>query len=473
MDNRAQAPLPLSQGLAYSLPVMVTVFLLYPVQILLAGMYAKYFGLELTTIATIVLAARFFDAVSDPLVGYFSDRSRVKTGSRKPWVVVGCLFLVLSSYYLLVPPKDVSALYFLVWYFAFYLSWTLVDIPHYAWGGEIANSSAEKARIYSLRTMFAFIGSLLFSLIPMLPVFEGAGFTPDTLRWSVIVCGLVIVPMLWISVSVAPNGKKIDQTHPAIFKLIVQSVVGNKPLRLLLTAYSFVGLSFGMWIALIYIFVDSYMGFGKQLPLIFVLSTSAGLVAVALVIRLTGVLENKSICSLAALISVVSMFGLSFLSPGENSFLILTVLSCLFYFGNSIFNIMFPAMLSEIVDYGTWKFGADRGAMYFSVYFFLVKTTVGLGSAFGLWLVAWFGFDATATSHGESEVTGLFLAIAYLPALALCVTLALVLITPLSERRHRAISKRLALRFLNEKTPLAGVNETMPRNIDTDLRGVK
>ena len=46
-----------------------------PTQIL-AGVYAKYYELSLVELASVSLLARLFDAVTDPLVGYWSDRVR-------------------------------------------------------------------------------------------------------------------------------------------------------------------------------------------------------------------------------------------------------------------------------------------------------------------------------------------------------------------------------------------------------------
>ena len=70
---------------AYALPVITMLWLHAPL-VIIQGIYAKYYGLSLTTIAAIVLLGRFFDAVTDPLIGYYSDRYRRRTGTRKPFV---------------------------------------------------------------------------------------------------------------------------------------------------------------------------------------------------------------------------------------------------------------------------------------------------------------------------------------------------------------------------------------------------
>ena len=190
----APSPLParslnLTHHLSYVAPIMMLTFLWGPIGIL-QGIYAKYFGVALTTIATVLLVSRLFDAVTDPLIGYWSDRYQERKGSRKPFILLGGLFFVNSSYFLYVPidPSDidssteVSGLYFLVWFLLFYLSWTFLEVPHIAWAAELATESKERNKIYSLRSMATLLGILCFYLVPFLPFFPTREFTPHTLQ---------------------------------------------------------------------------------------------------------------------------------------------------------------------------------------------------------------------------------------------------------------------------------------------------
>ena len=79
--------------IAFAIPLIGSTLLLSPVIAVLGGIYAKYYGLSLTSIAGVILAAKLFDAVTDPLIGYYSDRWRLKIGSRKPLILVGVLLV--------------------------------------------------------------------------------------------------------------------------------------------------------------------------------------------------------------------------------------------------------------------------------------------------------------------------------------------------------------------------------------------
>ena len=133
-----------TKALAYAMPHIGITLLTIPVAMVLGGIYAKYSGLSLTAIGTVMLVARLFDAVTDPLIGYCSDRKRVQTGTRKPFIVLGALALAPCSYFLFVPHEGVSIAYFTFWYLAFYLALTIFWIPYMAWANEKRTKKAKK-----------------------------------------------------------------------------------------------------------------------------------------------------------------------------------------------------------------------------------------------------------------------------------------------------------------------------------------
>ena len=97
--RKMEQPVSLRQQQAYALPTIATTFLFSPI-LILQGVYVKYFGVGLETMASVVFIARLFDAVSDPVIGYCSDRYYARTNSRKPFVVVGALLMTVCAYFL-------------------------------------------------------------------------------------------------------------------------------------------------------------------------------------------------------------------------------------------------------------------------------------------------------------------------------------------------------------------------------------
>ena len=194
---------------------------------IIPGIYAKYYGLSLITIASVVFFGRVFDAVTDPLIGFCSDRYRRQTGTRKPFVLVGGLLMIVSGYFLYVP-LSTSVVYFSGCLFAFYFSYTLFDIPHNAWASELAPTSTAKSTIYSFRSVAVYIGSALFYVIPLLPFFETRDITPQTLQVSIMTSGFFMLIFLIVCMRYASDGKLPITSSNLVQKITFNMLVVNK-----------------------------------------------------------------------------------------------------------------------------------------------------------------------------------------------------------------------------------------------------
>jgi GPH family glycoside/pentoside/hexuronide:cation symporter len=109
-------------------------------------------------------------------------------------------------------------------------------------------------------------------------------------------------------------------------------------------------------------------------------------------------------------------------------------------------NILIPSALSDIVDYGTWKFGVNRGASYFAAYTFAQKLVNATGAALALIIAGRFGFEPGAAAHNERGVAGLHLSIVWIPAGLMLVSLAVVSLIRFNARHHELIRRRLEAR---------------------------
>ena len=451
--------------MSYALPVLSISFLYGPI-VLLQGIYAKYFGLGLTTIATILLISRLFDAVTDPLIGLCADRYNARRGNRKPFILGGGLLFIVASWFLYVPfdfsvleeATTVSGGYFLGWFLVFFLAYTLFEIPHLAWGSELAADSREKSKIYAVRNFFLFLGSLLFYAMPLLPVFETNEFTPETLKWSVLAAGALMLPLLYTCIKNVPSSQRQSVTHRSDdtsqvqsrklpLKLTLLSIVANKPFLILTAAHICTGFGAGMSFTLLFIFVDAYLGLGSQFAWAYVISFGISMISLKLWYQLASSRGKQVVWCLGMALTVIGMIGLGILSPEHTSWLPLLFCMTLIYSGFAAFGIMVPSLMSDIIDYSTWKFGADRAATYFSFYTFINKTVGALGGALGLAIAGWTGFDSTSASHSDTAIVGLRLGVAWIPAFMVLLSIAFISHIPITARRHAVIRRRLDARL--------------------------
>lgn len=438
---------------AYTAPSIILAFLFSPMGVL-QGIYAKYFGVTLTTIAIVLLISRLFDAVTDPLIGYWSDHCYAKSGSRKSFVIGGGLLFGISSYFLYVPvdphqlndATTVSTSYFLGWLLIFYLAWTLVEIPHLAWGAVLAPSAKEKNKLFSFRALATYLGFLLFFLVPFLPVFPDNNFTPQTLQWAAVAAGVILIPVLYLCVKFTPDGKKIPRQRyeEERFWELRNEILGNKPFLAFIVAFALYGMgAVGMFYTLSFIFIDTYLDLGEHYALLSLIGISSGLFSVGIWCWMANHLGKKNSWCLGVLLYIVSVLGLGFFEPGKTSIIALAAVMLFSYTGAASIVSLSPSILSDIIDFNTWKFGTDRAATYFSVYTFVLKTSTAIGGSISFGIAGYYGFDPSVIEHTEEAVFGLRLAACWLSSVLMLLSILVMSLVPVDAYRHSIIRRRL------------------------------
>lgn len=447
-------------GWAYALPAL-PVFFLHGMISVLPGIYAKYFGLTLGAISALLLVSRLFDAITDPTIGYFTDKYYTSQGSRKPFIVIGGFLFVISSWFLCVPfdfetlqpTTNASATYFLIWLLAFYLFYTIFEIPHLAWGSDLVTDSQEKNKIYSMRYVFVYLGSLLFYVIPLLPMFDTNEITPDTLKWSVVIAGVIIVPLMYFSVKIIPNPQAIkicnqkDVSTPVNkvtgFNKTLISIIANKPFQIMTVAQICTGFGLGMWFPIFFIFVDSYLSLGSHFAFISAISFCIGVGSLKLWYQIANTWGKQTTWAIGMIVVITGLIGTGLVSPRHTSWISVLLCKTLVTSGFAAASIMMPSLLSDIIDYGRWKFNIDCTATYFSIFTFINKTVVALGSALGLAVAGWLNFDPTSTLHNDTAVLGLRLGVSWIPLFFILLSIIFLIRIPVTMHRHAIIRRRL------------------------------
>ena len=137
----------------------------------LGAYYLTVLGLNPLLTGFALLTALVIDAISDPLIGTFSDRIRSKFGRRHLLMAFSLFPISLSYLMLFLPDPDwaENQIFLFMWLLVFAVitrfSVTLFDIPHRALAAEIPESYEDKASVMSLREGFQSLIALSHSFI--------------------------------------------------------------------------------------------------------------------------------------------------------------------------------------------------------------------------------------------------------------------------------------------------------------------
>ncbi len=177
--------LPLADRVLYGLGSLGNATFFWSLSLWLIYFYAppEGRGSALLPIAVVAIARGIggvLEAFDDPLIGWWSDRSRSRWGRRIPFLLYGTPVLVLSFWLLFTPPVGagpvILAVYFFVILELFYLANTIVGAPYEALQAEIAIASADRVSLGVWKVLFGTAGLLLaFVVSPQL--IERLGFS--------------------------------------------------------------------------------------------------------------------------------------------------------------------------------------------------------------------------------------------------------------------------------------------------------
>lgn len=124
--------------------------------------YTAVMGLSATLAGLAITIALVCDAITDPLIGSWSDRFRSLFGRRHLFMLAAPLPVMASLFFIYSPPAlGEEGLFLWLTLFTIILrsTMTLFHIPHLALGAELSADFTERTRIMSMNTMFGFIGS--------------------------------------------------------------------------------------------------------------------------------------------------------------------------------------------------------------------------------------------------------------------------------------------------------------------------
>ena len=160
----AARPPRLSTSLVYALPNAGTGFAFFMVSIFFLKYATDVLAISAVAMGWILLAARLWDAVSDPVMGFLSDRTRTRLGRRRPWMIASALPLGLLIVALGSPPASLGGAALAAWtgvvFLLLYSATTAFLVPYDALGAELTSDYRERTLLFGLRRVTFGVGAL-------------------------------------------------------------------------------------------------------------------------------------------------------------------------------------------------------------------------------------------------------------------------------------------------------------------------
>ena len=425
--------------LAYGLPGLPLAALLLPLYVTLPAFYAVDLGLGFFAVGVVLLLARLWDVVTDPLIGSLSDRLTTRFGRRRPWLLAGAPLVMVSAAFLFLPGPGASSGGLLAWTMALYLGATMILLPYTAWGAELSSDYDERSRIAGWREGLVVVGTLLAAGLPAVVGAERAAAL-EVIAWSL---WIVLPVCLIIAVRFVPDGRPGPQRRLAWLQGL-RVVWRNGPFRRLIAAYFLNGIANGLPATLFLLYVERVLEAPDWSGILLFTYFLCGIAAIPLWLRLSRRWGKHRTWVGAMLWAALVFAFVPLLGPGDQLwFLAVCVLT-----GVSLgADLTLPAsMQADVVDLDSLHSRQSRAGLYFALWGVATKLALALAVGIAFPLLELAGLEPggeSATPFGLFTLAALY---SLLPAVIKLGSIALVAGYPITAARQRRIRRLIEAR---------------------------
>ncbi|GAB6109668.1 glycoside-pentoside-hexuronide (GPH):cation symporter [Fusibacter bizertensis] len=351
----------------------------------LISMYLMFFLTEIKQLSNnamwwitgIILVARIFDALNDPVMGVIVDNTRTRFGKFKPWITIGALSSGIFTI-LIFLDYGVSESLFIPLFAVLYLLWgityTTNDISYWSMMPSLTTNPHEREEIGSFARICANIG--LFAVVAgIVPLTNVLGEKFGSMHNGYLVFAIMVVIIMWVGQAITvlgviePNRITKNDSHTslrdlasAIFKND-QLLVTGISMALFMIGYTTTA-SFGL-----YFFKYAYGDEGMYSIFALILGISQ-IIALAIFPMLSKRIARKIIYRYATILVVVG-YVVFFFSPMNMIFI--GIAGILLFVGQAFIQILMLMFLADTIEYGQLKLGRRNESVTFSIQPFINK----------------------------------------------------------------------------------------------------
>lgn len=374
------------------------------INFLYPGFLALTVGVNPFWISFIMLVARGWDAITDPIMGYISDHTHSRFGKRRIYLMISAPLVLVGMYFLFFPynfsSETIRVIAALVSYLVFTTIQTSIMIPYYSLSSEISFDYHERASYNSYRLGFSILASIICVAVPgiMVGMFNDAstGYQVMSLTFGVLFGLSVLMTGLFVKEEI----KTPVISSKFSFKELSKPL-SLKPFRQYLGMFLVLQMSMAIMSGLFFFYVDFYItkdltasGTGTVVGMIAAaLMFSMQIVALPIYINMI-VKKGKTFAyRFGATMWIVTALLLFFVPANVNP-IVIYLLGALMGFGISGPGLVPHTMYGDVVDAGQIKFHDRLDGQMSGFTNFINKVAQAVGLALVMFIIGLAGFES-------------------------------------------------------------------------------
>ena len=414
---------------------------------ILTKFYTDVMGVSAAVVGTIMMLARFVDAVTDVTMGRICDRSKVTpAGKFKPWILRMCIPVALASFLMYQSglaglPTTAKIAYLAITYLLWgSFCYTGINIPYGSMASAISAEPGDRQSLSTFRTMGGMLAGMVIGILLPILAYEKVTLADGTVKETLIgskvtiaagvfsvlailcylICYKLVTERVVVKASEDAKGPSVGEmlksafTNRALISIIVASIV------MLLAQLTMQNMA-------AYIYPDYYNNATAQSAS--TLLMMVGMIVAAIVAKPLASKFGKAEVSVVSNFFAAGVMILLWVIRPESVW-VYCGLQMICWLGLGVFSMVSWALITDVIDYSEIKNGVREDGSVYALYSFARKLGQALAAGLSGWLLTGIGYSSQAAAAGQVQtpevLSGIFNISTLLPALGF-VLLALVL----------------------------------------------
>ncbi|HUI70704.1 MAG TPA: MFS transporter [Spirochaetia bacterium] len=357
---------------------------------------------------TAMLIGKICDALTDPTVGYLSDRTRSRWGRRRPWMFWGAIFLFFTMILQYTNPHIENQVWLFIYmalaYCLLTTAFTMVNIPYGSLTPELTPDFDERTTLNAFRMSFAVVGTFIGAGVVL--KLAGAFASPDT-GWTAMatVMGAVMLGTSFITVFTVkePARAREEATGQQGIRATYAAAFRNRPFVLALSAFALhIGGTAVIQGALIFYFKYIYGG-GASFEFALICLLAPVLVFIPAWTFISKRIGKKWSYNIGMALVIVAVFAIFLFArqAGPTFFYIVMAVAGV---GFSTHYVMPWSIVPDAVELDYAETGVRREGAFYGIWNFMNKVAVAVANVITGWVLAGFGYVANAAQTEPAKL---------------------------------------------------------------------
>lgn len=405
-------------------------------------------GIAAGTAGAIIGVSRIWDAINDPLVGRWSDRTKSKWGRYRPWMLFASIPLAVLNVLCFtdfgIQSNTGRAIYATATFFILVFIYTCVNVPYSAMEAAVTLDARERGSLATYRLFFAYVAAAIISYgTQRFVMWFGNGDDSKGYFYTALVFSIVMV--ICHMVCVRSTKEVVDSPHEDIpYTESFKALKGNMPVIILSAGFLIYGLfNYGRSAVALYYFTynaDNALGYATYS----LINLGSSMVGILLLGTFSAKLKNKATVPMVGFfVTGILTIAIYFVNPASSGgLMIIYIMTAIMGVCLGMATTMIYGMVPDTTEYTQYHYGMRASGFISAVVNFFLKVGMAIGVAGAGVIMSAMGYVA-GTAQSPNVLTGINLIFTLVPGILAIITAVMLKFYPLDHATYEEILEKL------------------------------